>query len=325
MNRWIFCFAIMATSLGGFPLSGQAEEVSVGVPADTKFVVKLDLQAFKRTTIGARVFEVAKKKAAEEFPHKNASDTIPDLQKVHEMLGFDPLQDVGSIVVSGSDYEHPEKSVVVSIQMGKTAGNLEGLILALPGYAAEEYGRHTIHTAAPDQDLRVFGSIHTDSKGLKTILMSTQHETLIHQLDFLDGKPTADSRFKTVKIASEVHSILAVEVFDIPTELIGEGPQSGVAKIVKAVSVRLGESDGYVTFAVALTAPTEKQAEQLRQMAQGLIALASLAESVDPDDQDLKHVLKFVEGMKVSRDGSLAKLAFRVPVDELNKLIDQID
>src|SRR4051812_16142431 len=95
MNRWILIFTIMATSLGVSQLSTRAEDVSVILPGNTKFLVQLDVRAFKKSTIGAKVFDIARKKAQDELSTNDAGKTLPDLKKIHEMLGFDPLEEVG--------------------------------------------------------------------------------------------------------------------------------------------------------------------------------------------------------------------------------------
>lgn len=325
MNRWLFSFAILVGNLAGLSTSARAEQVSVTVPADTKFLVKLDFTALKKSAIGVKLFEIVKKKAGEEFTAKVADEPAPGWTKIHEMLGFDPLEEFRSILVSGSSFDHPEKSVVVSIQLGKTSGNLEGMVLALPGYAAEEYGPDTIHSATPEEDTKVFGVIHTDANGLKTILMATQRDTLIHQLDFLNGKSTTEAKLDTVKLAIENDAFISLRVLDVPAELLGDGPQSGVAKIVRGVSFHVAESEGLVNCILSLTAATEKQAEQLKQMAQGLIALVGFAESNDPDDTDLKQVAKLVNGIKTSVKGTSATFTLSVPIDDVSKLIEEID
>ena len=323
MKRWIFVLMAFAMAAGSFGPASRADELSVSVAGDTKFLVQLDIQAFRETALGGKLFEIAKNKAKLELSEGSGDGKGADLEKIHEMIGFDPFQEIEAILVSGSHYDRPEQSVVVSIRMRKTTGNLEGLILGLPEYAAQDYGKYTIHSASPDKDHRVFGSVHTDGKGNKTVLLATQRDAVTHRLDSLDGKPTVDSSFKTVKLATEGKQILALEVLDIPTDLIGDGPQSGVAKILRAVSLRIGESKGNVTIGIWLTAGTEQQAEQLRQMAQGLTAMIGFLQSADPKDEDLKVFQKFVQNITATRDGLTLKVSLGVSAEELNKIIDE--
>jgi hypothetical protein len=325
MNRRIFLLMTCALVAWGSCLTSRADELSVTIAKDAKFLVRLDVQAFRATALGGKLVEIARKKARQELRQPDGDNDGEDLEKLIKTIGFDPLEEVETILVSGSQFDRPEKSVVVSVRLGKTTGNLEGLILGLPGYTAQQYGKHTIHSATPENDLNVFGAIHTDGKGAKTVLLATDREAVTRQLDALDGKSAADGSFKTIKLATDGKPILAVEVFDIPTELIGEGPQSGVAKILRAISLRISESKENLDIGMRLIAETEQQAEQLRQMVQGLIAFIGFAQSQDPKDKDLEKVRKLAEGLTAARDGSSMKISLSVPFEELTKLIDTID
>jgi len=323
MKRWVFVLASFVLAAGGFGFACRADEWTVSVPGDTKFVLQLDIQAFRATALGGKLFEIARNKAKLELSAGDAKGKEPNFDKIHEMLGFDPFAEIQAIVVSCSDYDRPEESVVVSIRMRKSTGNLEGLILALPGYEAKEYGKYTIHSASPEKDVHMFGSIHTDGKGDKTILFAAQREAVTQLLDSLDGKPAGDGSFKTIKLDSEGKPILALEVLEIPTEMIGDGPQAGVVKVISKVSLRISESKGDLNIGISLVAGTEQKAEQLRQMAQGLIAMIDFAQSANPEDQDLKAFQKFAHDIKTARDGLSMKVSLSVSAEALNEIIDK--
>jgi hypothetical protein len=322
MKRWIFILVTFILTAGGHGAASRAADLTVSVPKDTKFLLRLDLQAFRATALGSKLFDIAKHRAQQELSG-GADGKGPDLDKIHEMLGFDPFTEVQAILVSASGYERPEQSLVVSVDMGKSTGNLEGLILALPGYAAEEYGKYTIHSAAPEKDAHVFGAIHTDAQGDKTVLVAAQRESVIRFLDQLDGKSAGDDSFKTIELLSAETSTLALEVLKLPTEMVGDGPQANVVKVVQKVSLRIGESGGDVSIRISLATQTEQQAEQLRQMAQGLMAGLDFAQSANPDDDDLKNVQRIVRNIKVAGEGSSLKVSLTVPAADLNKVIDE--
>jgi hypothetical protein len=322
MKRWLFVQVAFVLATAGFGPASRADELTVKVPGDTKFVLQLDLQAFRATALGGKLVDIARDKAKQELSAGGAQGKDAGLDKIHEILGFDPFKEIQAILVSGSNYERPEQSVVISIRFGKSTGNLEGLLLGVPGYAAEAFGKYTIHSAAPEKDVRVFGAIHTDSKGDKTVLLASQRESVTRLLDQMDGKRAGDDSFKTIRLTSDGKPILALEVLEIPTELVGDGPQSGVVKVLRTVSLRVSESKGDLSIGLSLAAGTEQQAEQLRQMAQGLIAMLDFAQSANPDDKDLKKAQRLVHDIKVVRDGSSLKMSLAVPADELKKLID---
>lgn len=324
MKRWIFVLTAFLMAAAGFGPAAGADELTVSVPQTTKFVLRLDIQAFRATALGGKLVEIARKEVEHELSDGATPGRGPNLEKIIlEMLGFDPFAEIQSIVVSGSDYDRPEQSIVVSIRMKKSTGNLEGLILGLPGYKAEDYGKFTIYSATPENDVRVFGSIHTDTKGDKTILLAAQREAVVHLLDSLDGKPAGDGSVKTIKLESEGKPILTLDVLKVPTDMKLDGPLAGAVKVIRVVSLRISESKGDVNIGVSLVAGTEQKAEQLRQMAQGLIAMIDLEQSANPDDEDLKTFQKFAHNIKAARDGLSMKVSLSVSAEELNEIIDK--
>jgi hypothetical protein len=88
------------------------------------------------------------------------------------------------------------------------------------------------------------------------------------------------------------------------------------------LSLRISESKGNLDIGLSLTAGAEQQAEQLRQMAQGLIAMLDFAQSANPDDEDLKKVQRLAHDIKAARDGSSLKISLSVPAEELTKFIE---
>ncbi|HWB10424.1 MAG TPA: hypothetical protein VG826_14425 [Pirellulales bacterium] len=322
MKRWIFLVAALFLTAADSRTS-CADESRVFAPKDAKFLLRLDLQAFRTTALGNKLIEIARSKAEQELSAGAEQGGRPNLEKIHEMLGFDPFAEIRTVLVSASSYDRPEQSILVSIGMGKSTGNLEGLILALPGYAMEEYGKYTVHSAAPDNDMHVFGAIHTDARGDKTVLLAAERDSITRILDQLDRKPPGDGSFESLKLASDEKPILALEVFELPSEMLQDDHLAGAAKVVRSISLRITESKDNVNVGISLAAGTEQQAEQLRQMAQGLIAMIEFAQSTNPDDEDLKKVQKVVHDTKVSRDGSSVKANLTVPVIYLSKMIEE--
>jgi hypothetical protein len=317
MSRWICFLATMAMAFIALGSASRAEEVSV--PADTKFVVRLDLHAIHGIALGGKLIEMVKQQAMKDLGGKEG----PSLEKIKEMLGFDPFQEIHGITVSASDYEHPEQSLVASIRLQKTTGNLEGLLLGLPGYEAKEHGKHAMYSVAPDGDMRVFGAVHTGAQGDKTIVLSVKQEAVTNLLDQLDGKPPSGSAFKKISDA-DGKPLVRLDVFELPKDVLDEdGPQANIVKLLRKISLQISESGANLDVGVSLTTDTEKQAEQLRQMAQGLIAALDIAQSIDPEEEELKKIRQIAPDIKATRDGSTTKINFSVSGQELMKVIEE--
>ena len=196
-------------------------------------------------------------------------------------------------------------------------------MLGLPGYEADEYRKHQVHSASPDKNLRVFASIHTDGDGNKTLVVAPLRASMENLLDQLDGKSSDGIQLRGVTRFSPGDALLNLKVLKIPTEQLGEGPQANIAKIIEDLSLRVSEGKESLNVEMLLNTKKEEQAEQLRQMAQGLVAMVDFAKSADPDDADLRKFAEFAKDMKASRDGTEVKVGIHVPTKEIVRLIEE--
>jgi hypothetical protein len=304
---------------------GSTASAQISVPEDSQFVLQIDLQAIQRTELGKRLIEAGKEAALKELSKHGEKQEENPLEKVTEVLGFDPFQEVKRLVITASDFEHPEKSMTLWLHMGKTTGNLEGLLLGLPNYELESHGTHEIHSAKPD-DVRVFGAVHQDQSNNHVVIISPNRDTLEQQLDVLDKKAGMRDGFRTIQFDDESTTLISAQVLKLPLEEMGEGPHTNVAKRLKSLSFAINELDEDLDFRLNLQTETEKQAEQIRQMVQGLFAMVEFAQSMEADDEDLQQVAKFLKDAKSSVDGNTVKLRLRLPIEIIEKAIrDEMD
>lgn len=321
---------LLITALGMGGNFARADETqSIGVPSDTKFVLEIDLQEFQRTDLGERFLELAKQEVIKEIgeKHHQGDDDDrrkePDFEQIDKMLGFDPFTDIQGVRISASDYEHPEKSLIALVRMKETTGNLEGLLLSLPEYEVTDYRKYRVHSACPDGDLQLHVAIHTDRSGSKTIVLAPRRSAVEMLLDQLDGHSSRNDEMESISLDSRQDGILQLQILDFPDEMLGEGPQANVAKILKHLTLRLNEDDDDVSLALGLTAKDGPQAEQILQMSQGLIAMINFAKSADPDDEDLQKFSELVQELRATRDGDEVQVELSVDSDELMKLIEE--
>jgi hypothetical protein len=155
MLRRVFLPAALFVAALSLQRAVQADDLKVVLPADAKFVVRLDVAAIRQSEVGGPLFERVKGDVLGKMAKDNGG---PSAGEIEQVLGFDPFEEVQAIVVAASEYDSPEKSLVACIQLGQTTGNLEGLMLALPHYQVDSYGDHQIHSARPEDDVTVYGA-----------------------------------------------------------------------------------------------------------------------------------------------------------------------
>lgn len=317
--------SLFAATLLGLMLApakpARAEEGDVlNVPANSKFLVHIDIGVFRETHIGGKLFEMAKHEAMKEITERHGDeDGDDDFKKLKEALGFDPFTELDAITVVGSDFKHPEDHVHLILRMKQTTGNLEGLMTSLPGYSSTEYGDHVIHTAEPDRNERVFGAIHTDQRGTKRVVAARSAKEVKALLDMLDGKSRAES--KAVKLSRAEGQFVHIELLELPQEEIGKGPQANVARMIQGLSINVGDDGEDVSMSVTLRTRKNQQAKQIKQMVQGLTAMIQLIQD-ENQDEELERAKEFLERIEVERDGNMVRIRLVVPEDELVELIE---
>jgi hypothetical protein len=310
--------------LGGLvSLNAQAAETAYRLPSDTAFILNLDLQAVRNSEVGGRLLGVVVDKAIEKIAEKGNTDREAALKQVEDIVGFNPLEEVKSITVSAADYEEPENSLIAVIRLGKTTGNLEGLLLGLPQYAVEDYEGQQIHSAAPEEGQTLFVAFVTDDSGDRRILFSSQRHAVTNLLDQAAGKSVSGDGMSDFTVEQSEDRLISLKVNKLPEDAVEEGPPANVAKILKDASLGIDEADGRIGLNVSLAAATEEQAEQLRQMAQGSIAMIQFAQTADPEDQDLKKIAGMVKDAVASRDGTNVKVSVQLPAADVAAMIDE--
>lgn len=284
------------------PASAQSQ---VTVPEDAKFLVQIDIGAFAETKLGSKILKLTQKMATEEL----GSDEAEFMQKIEETLGFNPLEEVQTLTVVGSDYEDPEEDLSVVLQMRKTTGNLEGMMLGLPGYESTEEGDLTIHSAKQD-DMKAFAAIHEADDGNKRIVVATSKSNL---MDLLSPNDAASRFQRQVSWTVPEGTFAQLQIIKFPEEMMDVDAARNVVKLLENVSLLIGEKGSNFTADLLLTTTSDKKAEQIQQLVQGLKAMVGLFEDEIGDDEEAKMALELLKGVKIKRDGKSVSIAAKVP------------
>lgn len=297
------------------PLAGPATAQSViSVPEDVKFVVQVDIASFRKTNLGEKLLQLTKDMAAQELE----GDADELMAKLTESLGFNPLEEIRTLTLMGTSYEEPTDDLRLAIQMGKTAGNIEGLLLALPGYTAEEKDGHTIHSVEMD-DMRVYAAFQTAADGNKSIVASTKQSDVLEILSATEGRTAGKSR--QISWVVPVGTFAQLQIIEFPSDVLEEGPPANIIKMLKEVSLTLGESKDDFVVDLLLTTIDEKRAEQLQQLIQGLKAMVSLFKDEIGDDEQAIAAMSMAEGVTVERMGTDVTVQASVPQQAIIKLL----
>lgn len=301
--RW----ALLAITLGLLiPSMGYAQK-KLSVPEDAKFVVQIDVSAFRNTRLGARLLEVTQQLAQQELGG-DARDFMP---KITEALGFNPLEEVKTLTVIGSDFESPEESLRLALQLGKTTGNLEGLVMAAPGYRSQQYEGQTIHSARED-DMEAHATIYTDAAGDKTILAAASFADLKAMLTAMGSEGNFRTR-REVSWSVPSGTFAHLQILEFPEEVYQHDPPSNLIRMIHDLSLTLSEAKDNFVLDLVFSTQDEQRAEQFQQLAQGAKALVGLFEEEIKEDEDARMLLGLLDEVEVVRDNLSISVRIAVP------------
>lgn len=300
---------ILAALLFCAPLA-EVNAQSVAIPDGADFAVRLRLDAFRDTRLGEQLLEAVKAMAAEELDgEKNPDAAIEDIEKA---LGFNPFDEIHSVTVIGSNFDDPLDGVQVVVGVGNTTGNLEGLLLALPGYQSTKRDGVLIHSVELD-DERVYGAIYEGRSRRKQILIATTTDDVQSMWDAIDSSRSGSPSDADREWDEDGDTLLSLRLNRLPKHADLEGPPAAIARLLKHVSLSVRERRDAFQVRLHLKTDDEKHAEQLQQLAQGLVALVGLLEDADEGDEELKIIAELLEGLEATRDGTSVEMSLDVP------------
>ena len=308
---------------GGWSTTATAAETTYRLPSDSAFLLELNLQAVRDSQVGGKILDIAMEKAIEKLARKGNTSREEALAQVEQIIGFNPLEEVKTLAVSAADYEKPETSLIAIVQLGKTTGNLEGLLLGLPDYQVTEYEGQQIHSAAPEAGQTLYVAFVADEAGNRRIVLSPKREAVTALLDQAAGKAASSENSRDFTIEQSDDRLLSLKTVKLPEDFKEEGPPANIAKILKDATMNIDEADGRMAIEFALVAGNEQQAEQLRQMAQGFVAMIEFAKTANPDDDKLQKISGLVNDAVTSRDGATVKVGLQIPAAEVTALLEE--
>ncbi|MHC4177539.1 MAG: hypothetical protein ACYSWU_08535 [Planctomycetota bacterium] len=328
----------------------------VTIPSDAVWFATMDVKRFVESRVGQQTLQITEQileqLIREEADFEGALDLKTARAKIGKVIGFDPLEGIASVEVYGlvspfgAEIRDEEELVermattgVAVVTLSGGTGNLEGLALATPDYRSTEYSGATIHSGTlPDFPLRTYMAVlKQQGNGKPNVVVFGLDEDQVKQaLDRTMGKSVSPSagRFGmpgggapgTVFVPAAKGTFFAaglkldeatIRALDIPEQ------QSAVFKMLTRVAVSLGADDNLVTAQLTAGLVNEQRAEQVRQLAEGAVALGELLLELPIEEfnneeelQLLREFLKDVN-VQVARDGVHVSCQVTKPVDTL--------
>lgn len=279
------------------------------LPADVDFVVHLDLESLKETTL----FRQALEKGGElDFD-------LDELDEVEEEFGIDPLTDIRAVTLFKVQSEE-DPTVVLFSSTDKVDGALERL-KDQHGYRAVHAGGVHLHSWGGDDEdgERMFAYVHAAKGAERVVVLASNETSAVRAARVLRGDDLSHAKGGTLlTLAPSRGSFLYVAASSLPG-LEEFTPASPIIGLAQGIQLDLAEAGGYLRAHMGVTTSSPEDALNISNVANGLISLARLAGA------ELGEALELLTGIRLSTHGSEVTLDFEFEVERLLEILATLD
>jgi hypothetical protein len=265
------------------------------ISADAKWAAHLDVDAL----MASKSMQKVREQILKEHPQAEAG-----LAVIRNMWRFDPTTDLHGITIYGTQLKKDTGVAVIRAKVDQKF--LLDLVKALPGYTTSQHGKYELYSWIKD------GQRHENAVFFQpdVIVFGRSLDELKAALDVLDGtKPNIAAKAEGLMAAIPPGTILVAGAHDLSeAHLHVESPLSKQADSLLLVA---GEHQGNVFFRGSLTVKDAEVAKQIKTVADGALALATLAKMDDPE------ALKLIDAVKVTLADKVISVEAQSPVDEV--------
>ncbi|MEN6496469.1 MAG: hypothetical protein ABFD16_19460 [Thermoguttaceae bacterium] len=274
------------------------------IPDDAKWLAHVDVDAMRESVVVRRFYE--------DCIMKHGQDK--HFEAVQHQFGFDPRTDLHGITFYGPKVCKDEGVLILHADVDK-----EGLLQKAeraPEHAVADHGSYKIHSwmhRKGKHEHKVAGTFFSNN----VLVFGNNVDVVKKALDVLDGKaPSLDGK----KDSPLAQALPAGTMFVARAVGLSEADSVCKSPLVKKsqwLSLVKGEHSGEVFTDGTLVTDSKEIAEQVKQVVEGLRAMALLQHS----DKDLQGL---INELKVSVDGKTVKIAFHASADSVASKVEKV-
>lgn len=268
-------------------LPAWAQPDSTLVPDNVRFALVLNPSRVVQSKLGQTILDRVR---AEE---PNIDQMIDELSNT---VGIDLRTAVGQTILFGTGYERIDFALAADI--GPTSGNLNGLMLAAPGYESSVYRDEVIvHSLLSNNHMG-----QTDR--LYCAMPKRPEKGSFYLVASFDPQRTRDMVDKTMDANARLtpgngdEDVLLEAWFNGLPELVraaeAQGPPSAMAELIQRGHLSLRESGDTATARLNLTMDNGPRAQQVFEAMRGGLAMLQLVASAEPDAQPIAELGRMI-------------------------------
>ena len=286
----------------GLAAVGRSEPVELKqVAADAKWLVHVDVDAMRTSIVVQKGYQKCMEMHKEAAQH---------LDKIHDMLGFDPRKDLHGITAYGKDLDKHHGVLIVHADVDQKL--LLEKAQKAPDHKVAKYGSYEIHswTHKHGKDSHAaFGTFFQPS-----VLVFAGSEEAIHAaLDVLDGKAAGITDEKSPLAGHLAPGAILI----VRASAVCPQTKCPILKQTDAFRITLGENQGQSFYRARLTMKSTEAVDQVKAVIEGFRAMVGLARGSDAE------TMKLVNALKVTTKDNTVRLAWSAPADEVWTAIEK--
>lgn len=300
---------VLFAGLALAPLAAHAAPLQRSqVSADAKWLLQLDMDALRQSELGKNLL----KRVVDEAGDDLKEDAHIDLPAI--------LKNTSSVMAYGTDFKSGKDGKGVLIWQGsKEIEQIASGFLVQQAEATKAGSGNVKLVRGGAQSVYSFGDdMNVMVRPGGGLILGRSLDQIDLATRVLDGKA---SSLQTKDTFKEFPALPGGFFFLALAEGIGKEAQmpaqASVLKLTDGGRLALGESDGKIHVQLTLKAQTKENTQQIQQVVQGILAVATMTQGENPDLQQL------IRNTKVSVEGETVSVDLSVPVKTALKEIDE--
>jgi len=289
----------------GAVLAGKLETSRVSAKA--RWVVHLDVEGMLASQFGQHILKEIEARGKQK-----------DIAAFTGVFGFDPTKDLRGITLWGETYEPDGGVGVIKGKFDKD--KLLGLIAENAGHREAKYDDYTLKrwTQKPENALDDgvrWGTFWSDD----VVLITRDQKVLENAIDTLKNSTATMAGQTGGLLAREVSkgAFLGIAATDIKSAAAA-AKKPELARKLEAGFAEVGEADGTMFLSISVTAVTETDGQEFRQMLQGMLAFAKMSlRSLEGNEQPLPFWAPFVRAVTVGGTGGTVSISVKLSTAEV--------
>jgi hypothetical protein len=265
------------------------------VAADAKWAAHLDVDAL----MASKSMQKVREQVFKEHPEAESG-----LAMIRTLWRFDPTTDLHGITVYGAQLKKDTGVAIIRAKVDQKF--LLDMVKLAPDHKVTQHGKYELHSWLKDGKKPEHATFFQPD----VIVFGNSLVELQAALDVLDGtKPNFAAKEQVPPDVFPPGTILTLGARDLGSANIPL--ESPLARQAESFLLVAGEKQGQVFVRSSLTLKQAEIAKQIKTVADGALAFASLAKMDDVDAQ------KLIAAVKVALADKSVSLEAQAPVDEL--------